>query len=388
MADHFFISYSTVDGGDFALRLADDLDAGPPPIPAWLDKRKLRPGEDWDEQIVEAIRTCKGLLFVMSLDSVTDTSVCKNEWVRALSYKKPIIPLLLQEGALLPFRLGSRQYIDLTGSFASGIAKLRQHFSWMESPDGQLQSLKYRLADAQRALPRAEPERRPRIEADIDELKAQIANQQAIIANPRAAEKRVQGTIDAVLEVERQPSKPVSGISRGKFINPPPLIAPTWFRDRHVETGFIGNFLKDDALRLMTVVGRGGIGKSAMVCRLLRSLEGGQLPDDGGPLAVDGIVYLSDARSRHRVDVPDLYAGLAQLLPEETVKQLDLIYRNPQSSTEKTVEALTEAFSRGRTVILLDNFEDALAADTAEIGDAELRSALEALLKLPPMGSR
>ena len=70
MADHFFISYSTVDGGDFALRLADELDAGPPPIPAWVDKRRLRPGEDWDDQIVDAIRTCKGLLFVMSLDSV------------------------------------------------------------------------------------------------------------------------------------------------------------------------------------------------------------------------------------------------------------------------------------------------------------------------------
>jgi hypothetical protein len=225
-----------------------------------------------------------------------------------------------------------------------------------------------------------------RIEADINELTAQIALQQAVVDNPRAAEKRVQGTIDAVLEVERQPSKPVSGISRGKFINPPPLIAPTWFRDRHVETRLIGEFLKDDALRLMTVVGRGGIGKSAMVCRLLRSLEGGQLPDDGGPLAVDGIVYLSDARSRHRVTVPDLYASLTQLLPEETVKSLDLIYKNPQASTEKTVEALTEAFSRGRTVILLDNFEDALVPETGEISDAELRTALEALLKLPPHG--
>jgi hypothetical protein len=117
VSDHFFISYSTVDGGDFALRLADELDGGPPPIRAWVDKRRIRPGEDWDEQIVDAIRTCKGLLFVMSLDSVAKNSVCKNEWVKALSYKKPIIPLLLHEDAELPFQLGSRQYVHFTGSF-------------------------------------------------------------------------------------------------------------------------------------------------------------------------------------------------------------------------------------------------------------------------------
>ena len=118
----------------------------------------------------------------------------------------------------------------------------------------------------------------------------------------------------------------------GKFINPPPLIAPTWFQDRHLETQQIGEFLKDEALRLMTVVGRGGVGKSAMVCRLLRSLEGGQLPDDGGALAVDGIVYLSDARSFHRANVPDLYAGLTKLLSDETVKPLDAVYKNPQAT--------------------------------------------------------
>jgi tetratricopeptide (TPR) repeat protein len=217
-------------------------------------------------------------------------------------------------------------------------------------------------------------------------LNAQIAQQQATIDNPRAAEKRVQGTIDAVLEIERQPSKRVGGMSNTKFINPPPLIAPAWFRDRHVETRLIGEFLKDNALRLMTVVGRGGIGKSAMVCRLLRSLEGGQLPDDGGVLAVDGIVYLSDARSFHRVNMPDMYASLTKLLDDETVKRLDLIYRNPHASVEKTFEALTEVFRHCRTIILLDNFEDELAADTVEIRDADLRATLEALLKLPPHG--
>ena len=74
-----------------------------------------------------------------------------------------------------------------------------------------------------------------------------------------------------------------------------------------METGLIGNFLRSDNMRLMTVVGRGGVGKTAMVCRLLRSLEGGKLPDDGGELPVDGIVYLS-ARSGHPVNFPNLFS--------------------------------------------------------------------------------
>ncbi len=81
---HYFISYSSIDAQDFAIQLCDELKAGPPSIPIWLDKRDLRPAEDWDEQIAEAIRTCDGLIFVMSFDSVKAKSICKNEWTRAL----------------------------------------------------------------------------------------------------------------------------------------------------------------------------------------------------------------------------------------------------------------------------------------------------------------
>src|SRR5262249_46787521 len=122
------------------------------------------------------------------------------------------------------------------------------------------------------------------------------------------------------------------------------------------------------------------------VCRLLRSLEGGQLPDEGGPLSVDGIVYLSAARSFHRTNVPDLYAGLTKLLAGDIVKQLDLVYRNPHATTRDTVEALVQAFPRGRRVILLDNFEDMLDVETGRIKDSELNDALHAFLKLPPHG--
>ena len=61
-------------------------------------------------------------------------------------------------------------------------------------------------------------------------------------------------------------------------MNPPPMAAPAYFQDRHVETGLIGEFLRAGGQRMLTVVGRGGVGKTAMVCRLLKALEAGGCP--------------------------------------------------------------------------------------------------------------
>lgn len=385
VAGHLFISYSTLDSTELALKLADELSAGPPEIPVWLDKRDIRPGEHWDEQIVEAIRGAKALLFLMTKDSVQPLSGCKDEWDRALRYKKPILPLLFDLDAEVPFRLGSREYIDFTGSFDAALARLRNHLRWMDTPEGQLQHLRYRHADAQREFPRAQPSRQARIREEIEDLKRQIAGLQAIIDNPAAAAQRVRQSIERGLELVRETARPEE-VKRTRFINPPPAVAPTWFQDRHFESGQIGNFLMDGSLRLLTVTGRGGIGKSAMVCRLLKSLEAGQLPDDRGALAVDGIVYLSNARSFHRVTVPELFAGLTKLLSEDAAARLDAVYKNPQAGTRETMQALLNEFGAGRTVVLLDNFEEAIEAGTGRIKDSELFEALSAFLDGPPHG--
>jgi hypothetical protein len=112
MTNHHFTSYSSADAWAFAVKLCDRLQVGPSPIVAWLDRREIRPGEDRDTQIDEAIRTCNSLIFVMTPDSVDDKSVCKKEWSRALKYKKPIVPLCLDRDAEMPFRLEDLQYID------------------------------------------------------------------------------------------------------------------------------------------------------------------------------------------------------------------------------------------------------------------------------------
>ena len=386
MAGHHFISYSGADARDFAFKLREKLESGPSRVSAWLDKRDITPGRDWDAEIEKAIRECASLLFVLSEDSVEDQSVCKHEWTRALRYKKPIVPLLYHRGAVLPFRLGSRQYIDFTGRFDKALARLRNHLTWLESPAGVLQALEDRLVDAKRDFRRAEgSEQEERVRADIIQLEKDIEAQRRTVADPEAAKKRTEENITSGIERERQPSQPVGGVSRTRFLNPPPAVAPSYFQNRYVETQLIGDFLKDESKRLMTIVGRAGLGKTATVCRVLKALERRSLPDDLGPLEVDGIIYLSAIGSR-RVNAPNLYEDLLKLLPEDASRRIEAVVRDPKTATEAKMRALLEAFPGGRTVVLLDNFEDVIDPATHNIADAELDEALRALVKLPHHG--
>ncbi len=386
MPPRYFLSYSCIDAVDFATRLHGELEKGQPPALVWFDRNSLRPGTDWDRQIVDALKECEAMLFVLSRDSVTDQSVCKNEWTRVLAYKKPIVPMMLHTDAEMPFRLGSRQFIDFTGEWEPALARLNTHLRWLASPAGVLAALKDRLADARRDATRSLDEvQRKRVEDDINHLERQVAEQDRVVTDPEGAARRLEESITRGLERERQPARPASGATFSRFINPPPMQAPGYFQDRHVETGLIGDFFRDGSKRLMTVVGRGGVGKTTLVCRILKALEGGRLPDDGGPLQVDGIVYLSAVGSR-RVNVPNLFNDLCRLLPEEVVTSLVEVYKSPQSSIEAKMQALLGAFPAGLTVVLLDNFEDLVDQVTFRLSDAELDEALRAALRLPQHG--
>jgi tetratricopeptide (TPR) repeat protein len=382
----YFISYSRVDAEDFARRLADQLMAGPPTYPVWLDVRDLQPSGDWDTQIRDALQACSGVLFVVTSDSVQDHSVTKSEWVWALKYKKPVVPLRAEAGVELPFRLASRQFLDFTDGFDVGLARLRNYLGLVGSPKWVLQDLRYQLAEAERDLPRAGSEQRPRIRQDIEELSRRIAEQERLVADPQAAARRTEERIAAGLEQQRQPERPEVTPARAKFVNQPPVAAPPYFQDRHVESELIGQFLASDE-RILTVVGRGGVGKTAMVCRLLKALEGGRLPDDLGELDVDGIVYLSPSGA-HPVNFPNLFDDLCRLLPGEAAGQLRQSYRDPHQTPTELMRALLDAFPSGRVIVLLDNLEDLIDASASDfaITDVALDEALRALLSAPPHG--
>jgi tetratricopeptide (TPR) repeat protein len=383
---HHFICYSTVDALDFALRLHEELTAGPPPFEVWLDKHRLRPGFDWDSQLVEALRLSETLLFLMSPDSVEDGSPCKEEWTRALVYRKPVVPILLNSQIEIPFGLGRRQHIDFTCDFKEPLAQLRQHLIWLASREGQLQCLRYQLQDSKRRFAHAASElQRQRITAEIEGLQAQIRDLEQVIARPEDAERRVDESIQRGLELQReQPNRPAERPQRARFVNRPPGVAPTYFQDRVVETQLLARFLKDQAIRIVTVVGPGGVGKTAIVCRLLDALQRGCLPDSDESIDVDGIVYLSATGSR-RISFSTLFEDLCQMLPPEQLPALDSIYKSAYSTAVK-MGALLDRFPSGCYVVLLDNFEDLVDLQTERVLDAELDAALRALLTHQPNG--
>jgi len=390
MANPHFISYSSADALEFTLKLANALVIGPPAFPVWLDKRELRPGDDWDSQIVEAIRQCESLIFVMSRDSVEDGSVCKEEWTRAFRYKKSVTPIRLHRDAEMPFRFGARQFIDFTGDFSVGLAQLQNHLGWLSSPAGQLQTLKDRRADALRDERRAsDPHDRQRIADEMAPLTRQIAELEEAIAHPQAAAQAVQSRIETGLERERQPEEPPSRGQSVKFINPPPGSAPNYFQNRHLETRLLVEHLKDANKRLLTVVGRGGVGKTAMVCRLLKGVEAGRLPDDLsqalGELAVDGLIYLSQNATR-TITAANLYADLCKLLPAETAQRMQALYRDAQTPTQAKVKTLLAHFAQRRVIVLLDNLEDLIDPASRRLTNEELHDFLLALLGAPVHG--
>lgn len=384
---HYFVSYSRIDGAEFAVKLADQLAAGPPSYAVWLDKRDAEPGPDWDNQIRDAIQACRGLLFLMTNDSVQDHSGSKLEWAWALQYKKPVIPLRLDADAGLPFRLSSRQYIDFSGGFDAGLARLRIYLGSVGSPKWLLQDLRDQLTDAERELPRADLAQRPRVEQDIQDLRARIVDQQRLLADPEAATRRTKERITAGLDQERRPERPAVAPTQARFVNAPPVVAPRYFQDRYMESEQMGDFLRATDERIMTVVGRGGVGKTAMVCRLLKTLETGQLPDDLGELDVEGIVYLSPA-GMHPVNFPNLFNDLCRLLPLQAADRLQQCYRDPRQTPTALMRALLDAVSSRRVIVLLDQAEDVVDTSAGQfaITDAALDEALRALLEAPTHG--
>jgi tetratricopeptide (TPR) repeat protein len=184
---------------------------------------------------------------------------------------------------------------------------------------------------------------------------------------------------------EQVPAEP-QPVGMSKFVNPPPVPIPAWFAGRRVETRLLAKSVADPGIAMVTVSGRPGVGKTALVCRMLKGLEAGRIPDAEGASAaimVGGIVYLS-RNGLHQVDYPTLVGDLLRLLPAKEAERLWRIYQEPRRTPTETMLAVLEAFPAGDpVVVLLDNLESVMNTEREILTDQALREALSAVLTAP-----
>ncbi len=187
------------------------------------------------------------------------------------------------------------------------------------------------------------------------------------------------------IQREQVPAEP-QPVRASKFVNPPPALAPTWFQDRQVETGLLAKYVTDPGIAMVIVAGRGGIGKTAMVCRLLKELKAGRIPDvegDSAAITVGGIVYLS-SNGVHQVQYPTLVADLLRLVPAEEAQRLRRLCQDPHHAPAAMMLALLEAFPAGEPVVVfLDNLESVMDTERETLAEPALGEALRVVLTAP-----
>jgi formylglycine-generating enzyme required for sulfatase activity len=118
-APKYFFSYARSDS-EFVLHLARELRAAGAGI--WVDQLDILGGERWDQAIERALRSCQGMIVVLSPESVSSDNVM-DEVSFALEAKKLIVPVIKAE-CEVPFRLRRLQDVKFTSDFHAGFAEL------------------------------------------------------------------------------------------------------------------------------------------------------------------------------------------------------------------------------------------------------------------------
>jgi tetratricopeptide (TPR) repeat protein len=136
------------------------------------------------------------------------------------------------------------------------------------------------------------------------------------------------------------------------------------FKGRGRELGVLRRHLADENLRLVWVCGRGGIGKTSLVTKLLHELQKmtGTRHQDTLPWEVEGIVYVALRQPEYRS--PDKIIELiCRTLEPDAAQELRAKWQQRTSLADKLEFLFRRSLGWQHYLIVLDNLEDLLDAD-------------------------
>jgi len=371
-----FISYSRRDGTGPATRLRDFLRSMTPRIEPWLDVDAYSPEETFPRTLARQIGTSDVLLYVMTPDS-TQSGWCEREILYAQGLPEVVIvPLRGDSEAKAVIHLAGVPIIDLAANWSSGCEKLRHWLAGFAMPEKRVEILEERLRRLESRAQHAPPDDQDRHRLALDPLRRKIFELRRRIEDPERANDEVSESIHrSLIREQSAESIPHWPSAHLRLVNEPPPLPPTIkFRDRTSETRLLEDHLRNPSIRLIALVGRDGIGKTAMVSHLI---EGLRATNEGLP--VDAWVYLPTEAPRP-VTVAAVLEDLWSLTTHhpDAADEDDLITSPDLTALEK-LDHVLHRLNSTRVILCIDNAERLLDS-TLEFRDRQLRELIRDLL--------
>ncbi|HEX9275130.1 MAG TPA: toll/interleukin-1 receptor domain-containing protein [Casimicrobiaceae bacterium] len=94
-------------------------------VPAWMDVKDLKPGDDWERDLENALDAASTLLLVASPPAIESERV-RAEWQRALRRGCRVIVVRFRN-VNLPSELQACEVVDFRGSFSRALQRLTTH---------------------------------------------------------------------------------------------------------------------------------------------------------------------------------------------------------------------------------------------------------------------
>ncbi|MBX3083386.1 MAG: tetratricopeptide repeat protein [Anaerolineae bacterium] len=157
-----------------------------------------------------------------------------------------------------------------------------------------------------------------------------------------------------------------------RFANPLPLDIQGRFRDRLTERSVLADYLNGDC-GLIGIYGRGGVGKTALACKVLLDLY-----EDASEDSPHGIVFLAPLGVG--VGFSRVLTDFAKVLEEDQRQKLIEVARSPRASAEQKTTTLLEILGDNFYILFLDNLETLIHPDTGELIDPEIATFIEVAL--------
>lgn len=108
-----FFSYGHDKNEEIVLRLKHDIEQRNHSV--WIDKSKIKSGDDWRRSITSGILDSEFMMSFASAHSVRQPGVCLDELMIAVSVKgAQVQTVLLEADVIPPANIGYRQYIDMS----------------------------------------------------------------------------------------------------------------------------------------------------------------------------------------------------------------------------------------------------------------------------------